>query len=36
MASDYPELDDGLLIALTEMNDASDLARLVEVMAETR
>ncbi len=34
MASDYPELDDGVLIAVTEMNRASDFARLSEMLVE--
>ncbi len=34
MAPDYPELDDGVLISVTEMNRASDFARLAEVLAE--
>jgi glycine dehydrogenase subunit 1 len=34
MASDYPELDDGVLLAVTEMNRASDFARLGEMLAE--
>ncbi len=36
MAIDYPELDDGVLISVTEMNRASDFARLREVLAEAR
>jgi glycine dehydrogenase subunit 1 len=34
MALDYPELDDGVLISVTEMNRASDFARLGEVLLE--
>ncbi len=34
MAPEYPELDDGVLIAVTEMNRASDFARLSEMLAE--
>jgi glycine dehydrogenase subunit 1 len=34
MALDYAELDDGVLISVTEMNRASDFDRLVEVLAE--
>ncbi|HLI82204.1 MAG TPA: aminomethyl-transferring glycine dehydrogenase subunit GcvPA [Candidatus Binataceae bacterium] len=33
MATDYPELGDAMLIAVTEMNRASDIARLGEVLA---
>jgi glycine dehydrogenase subunit 1 len=36
MAIDYPELDDGVLISVTEMNRASDFARLREALAEAR
>ena len=36
MAPDYPELGDGLLISVTEMNRASDFARLGEVLEEAR
>ena len=36
MATDYPELDDGVLISVTEMNRASDFARLREVLAEAQ
>ena len=36
LATDYPELDDGVLISVTEMNRASDFARLREVLAEAR
>jgi glycine dehydrogenase subunit 1 len=36
MAIDYPELDDGVLISVTEMNRASDFAGLREVLAEAR
>lgn len=32
MVSDYPELDDTMQIAVTEMNRASDIARLTEVL----
>jgi len=31
---DYPELEDGVLISVTEMNHASDIARLGQVLAE--
>jgi glycine dehydrogenase subunit 1 len=34
LAADYPELDDGVLISVTELNRASDFARLREVLAE--
>jgi len=34
MTPDYPELDDGALIAVTEMNRASEFARLAEVLAQ--
>jgi glycine dehydrogenase subunit 1 len=34
MALDYPEIDDDVLISVTEMNRASDFARLGEVLAE--
>ena len=34
LAIDYPELDDGVLISVTEMNRTSDFARLGEVLAE--
>ena len=36
MAADYPELDDSLLISVTEMNRAGDLARLTEALTEAR
>jgi glycine dehydrogenase subunit 1 len=36
MAIDYPEIDDGVLISVTEMNRARDFARLREVLAEAR
>ena len=35
MTPDYPELEDGVLISVTEMNRASDFARLAEALAET-
>src|SRR5208282_2795104 len=34
LATDYPELDDGVLLAVTELNRASDFARLRDVLAE--
>ncbi len=34
MTPEYSELDDGVLIAVTEMNRASDFARLGEMLAE--
>ena len=34
LAPDYPELEDALLICLTEMNLASDLARLADVLTQ--
>jgi glycine dehydrogenase subunit 1 len=33
MTTEYPELDDTMLISVTEMSRASDIARLGEVMA---
>ncbi len=36
LATDYPELEDALLISVTEMNRASEFARLREVLAEAR
>ncbi len=33
MAPDYPELNDGVLLAVTEMNRAGDFARLAAVLA---
>jgi len=36
MAPDYPDLDDGVLIAVTEMNRASDFTQLRDVLAEAR
>jgi glycine dehydrogenase subunit 1 len=36
MASDYPELDDSLLICVTEVNRTDDLARLAQVLAGAR
>ncbi|HVN28035.1 MAG TPA: aminomethyl-transferring glycine dehydrogenase subunit GcvPA [Candidatus Binataceae bacterium] len=35
MTPDYPELDDAVLIAVTEMNRADDLARLAGALAKT-
>jgi glycine dehydrogenase subunit 1 len=35
MAPDYPELENGVLIAVTEMNRASDLPGLAEALAQT-
>ncbi len=34
LAPDYPELNDGVLISVTEMNRTSDFVRLGEVLAE--
>jgi glycine cleavage system P protein (glycine dehydrogenase) subunit 1 len=36
LARDYPELDDTILVSVTEMNTASDFARLCEVLQEVR
>jgi hypothetical protein len=36
LARDYPELDGALLVAVTEMNIAEDVARLCEVLKEVR
>jgi glycine cleavage system P protein (glycine dehydrogenase) subunit 1 len=36
LAPDYPELDDAVTIAVTEMNRREDFARLADVMAEAR
>jgi glycine dehydrogenase subunit 1 len=36
LATDYPELDDAMLISVTELNRTSDIARLGAVLAETR
>ena len=36
LAADYPELDDALLVSVTEMNRAADIARLAQSLAEAR
>jgi hypothetical protein len=36
MAPDYPELENGVLISVTETNRASDFPRLAEALAVTR
>jgi glycine dehydrogenase subunit 1 len=36
LAPDYPELNDAVTIAVTEMNRREDFARLADVVAETR
>ena len=36
LARDYPELDGAMLVSVTEMNTAADVARLCEVLKEVR
>ena len=36
LARDYSELDGALLVSVTEMNTAADVARLCEVLKEVR